>query len=255
MNEENRQFQIDLQKKKEEDEAMLNEMFSWHKTLKQEAFQSSITTLRDSHKEQLNELASQHSTSLANLQKKHLASFSEIESLCTLVQIARSISNQMQQQYSRKLQQLQEETNPVFSPRDSSLSSFLFQAESYLAELDVKTAGHSGGKRISLLHALGNTIESATNLSPVSLHSGSQLTPRKTVMEGYLTKRGKVHKNWKTRWFVLDDIGLYYYPSEVSIEHSKPFYRAHERLKSQKQSCWELSKGKHFSMQNKELTI
>eukprot|EP01102_Stenamoeba_stenopodia_P006947 TRINITY_DN1945_c0_g2_i1.p1 TRINITY_DN1945_c0_g2~~TRINITY_DN1945_c0_g2_i1.p1 ORF type:complete len:1263 (+),score=303.22 TRINITY_DN1945_c0_g2_i1:187-3975(+) len=218
MNDENRQFQIELQKKKEEDEAMLNEMFAWQKTQKQDAFQTSNEALKSAHREQLDELASQHAASISNLQKKHFAALSEIESLSSAQhqQIARSISGQIQQQYARKLQQLQEETNPLFSPREISLSSYTSQAESYIAELDVKTGG-SAGKRISLLHALGNrTLETAASISPVSLHSsGSSVsTPRKVVIEGYLTKRGKVHKNWKTRWFVLDDVGLNYYPNE-----------------------------------------
>jgi len=35
-------------------------------------------------------------------------------------------------------------------------------------------------------------------------------------MQGYLTKQGKVVKNWKRRWFVLRNTRLYYYKSSVA---------------------------------------
>lgn len=37
--------------------------------------------------------------------------------------------------------------------------------------------------------------------------------------EGYLTKLGGRIKNWKKRWFVLEDGKLYYYKTPVSVNH------------------------------------
>lgn len=36
---------------------------------------------------------------------------------------------------------------------------------------------------------------------------------RDPIFTGYLSKQGGSHKNWKRRWFVLQDLVLYYFPS------------------------------------------
>ncbi len=68
-------------------------------------------------------------------------------------------------------------------------------------------------------HAVTNMMESTSESdmdssasdSPPSLHSPNQAISSK---EGYLTKQGRIVKNWKIRWFVLRNTMLDYYKNK-----------------------------------------
>lgn len=68
-------------------------------------------------------------------------------------------------------------------------------------------------------HAVTNMLETSSEMDEEdSLHGESNLPQPQAVdsKEGYLTKQGRIVKNWKSRWFVLRSSMLSYYKTKQS---------------------------------------
>jgi hypothetical protein len=55
------------------------------------------------------------------------------------------------------------------------------------------------------------TVPDSDGESEEEEEKGGEQTQEPITMQGYLTKQGKVVKNWKRRWFVLQESRLFYY--------------------------------------------
>ncbi|KAL7982081.1 hypothetical protein Chor_001138 [Crotalus horridus] len=84
------------------------------------------------------------------------------------------------------------------------------------------------GTLIVLKHPYPKKVEEPSIYESVRVHTAMQTgrtefdlipsAPSLGTKEGYLTKQGKIVKNWKTRWFTLHRNELKYYKDQTSTE-------------------------------------
>eukprot|EP00761_Pharyngomonas_kirbyi_P001359 gb/GECH01001363.1/.p1 GENE.gb/GECH01001363.1/~~gb/GECH01001363.1/.p1 ORF type:complete len:415 (+),score=185.12 gb/GECH01001363.1/:1-1245(+) len=71
-----------------------------------------------------------------------------------------------------------------------------------------------------------------------------ELMKQTKIKEGWLTKRGHVVRNWKTRWFVLRKDELLYFksPNEQKANNGIPInqYSSIEEVQKMKPNCWKM---------------
>ncbi|KAG8134434.1 putative Dual adapter for phosphotyrosine and 3-phosphotyrosine and 3-phosphoinositide-like protein, partial [Naja naja] len=88
--------------------------------------------------------------------------------------------------------------------------------------------GSETGTLIVLKHPYPKKVEEPSIYESVRVHTAMQSgrteidlipnAPSLGTKEGYLTKQGKIVKNWKTRWFTLHRNELKYYKDQTSTE-------------------------------------
>lgn len=88
--------------------------------------------------------------------------------------------------------------------------------------------GSETGTLIVLKHPYPRKVEEPSIYESVRVHTAMQTGKKETDLvpnapslgtkEGYLTKQGRIVKNWKTRWFTLHRNELKYYKDQTSPE-------------------------------------
>uniref|UniRef100_A0A8D2KYQ3 Dual adaptor of phosphotyrosine and 3-phosphoinositides 1 n=1 Tax=Varanus komodoensis TaxID=61221 RepID=A0A8D2KYQ3_VARKO len=88
--------------------------------------------------------------------------------------------------------------------------------------------GSETGTLIILKHPYPRKVEEPSIYESVRVHTAMQTGKTETDLvpnapslgtkEGYLTKQGRIVKNWKTRWFTLHRNELKYYKDQTSTE-------------------------------------